>query len=79
MMSASDCGKAGVPKRGPGPTAGPAQVAGFSPTFLDQILIWIARARERRQLARLSDHMLKDIGISRVDAEWESRRRPWQS
>ena len=31
----------------------------------------------RRQLARLDDRMLKDIGLSRADALAEAARAPW--
>lgn len=42
------------------------------------LLTWQARWRGRSHLRRLSDHMLKDIGISRVDAEHESRKHFWR-
>ena len=38
---------------------------------------WRSLARQRRDLARLSDEMLKDIGISRVDALREAKRPFW--
>ena len=31
----------------------------------------------RRQLAEMDDRMLKDIGISRLDAQCEADRLPW--
>ncbi|OOZ36735.1 hypothetical protein BOW51_05730 [Solemya velesiana gill symbiont] len=34
-------------------------------------------ARQRRQLAELSDEMLKDIGISRAEAYREAHRSFW--
>jgi uncharacterized protein YjiS (DUF1127 family) len=42
------------------------------------LLTWFERARERRQLGQLSDHMLKDIGLSRADVESEMSKRFWQ-
>ena len=39
---------------------------------------WPERARQRRQLARLDDRMLGDIGISRGDVESEFRKARWQ-
>jgi uncharacterized protein YjiS (DUF1127 family) len=42
------------------------------------LLVWQARWRERAHLDRLSDHMLKDIGISRLDADQESRKHFWR-
>ena len=40
---------------------------------------WIERYRQRRALLELSDHMLKDIGISRVEAEHEGRKPFWRA
>lgn len=39
---------------------------------------WQERHRTRRDLMRLSDHQLKDIGLSRVDAEEEFQKPFWQ-
>ena len=41
-------------------------------------LIWLERARQRRQLAELSDHMLRDIGLTRADAWAESDKPFWR-
>ncbi|MFN4193674.1 MAG: DUF1127 domain-containing protein [Tabrizicola sp.] len=43
--------------------------------------IWQALmlARSRRALAHLDDHLLADIGLSREDAEAETRRPPWDA
>jgi uncharacterized protein YjiS (DUF1127 family) len=38
----------------------------------------LARKRQRRELLSLSDRMLKDIGISRSDAEGEASKPSWQ-
>lgn len=42
------------------------------------ILAWMERARERRQLVSLNDTMLKDLGISRADAEREYPKPYWR-
>lgn len=42
------------------------------------LLVWQARWRERGRLDRLSDHMLKDLGISRADASREVRKPFWR-
>lgn len=42
-------------------------------------LTWIERARQRRQLGRLSDHMLKDIGLNRGDVEAEAAKPFWRA
>lgn len=39
---------------------------------------WSARARERRSLAGLNDDLLRDLGISRADADAESRKPFWR-
>ncbi|WP_245621772.1 DUF1127 domain-containing protein [Sedimenticola selenatireducens] len=43
----------------------------------DRFHRWRMLARERYLLQTLSDEMLKDIGISRLDAEQEARRPFW--
>jgi uncharacterized protein YjiS (DUF1127 family) len=39
-------------------------------------LTWTDRARQRRQLTALSDHMLRDIGLTRADA-WAEADKPF--
>jgi uncharacterized protein YjiS (DUF1127 family) len=36
---------------------------------------WLEQAAERRRLRSLSDHMLKDMGVSRCDVERAARER----
>jgi uncharacterized protein YjiS (DUF1127 family) len=43
-----------------------------------RLLHWHDLARERRALLALSDDMLKDIGISRAEAEREASRPFWR-
>lgn len=40
---------------------------------------WRERLRTRRDLMRLSDYQLKDIGLSRLDAEKEYVKPFWRS
>jgi len=42
------------------------------------INIWIARSRQRKQLARLDDHLLKDIGYTRAQAQKEISKPFWK-
>ena len=42
------------------------------------VMEWIDRDRERRALRELSDHMLKDIGISRCDVHREATKYFWR-
>jgi uncharacterized protein YjiS (DUF1127 family) len=37
-------------------------------SFIETLRVWRRRMRERDQLARLDDRMLKDIGLSRAEA-----------
>ena len=39
---------------------------------------WPERARQRRQLARMDDRMLSDLGLSRSDVDAEFRKAPWR-
>ncbi len=47
------------------------------PKIVTRIRHGMQVARERRQLAALADHELKDIGLSRVDAMQEYERPFW--
>ena len=38
-----------------------------------------ALRRERRRLAALDDHLLRDIGLDREQAEREARRSDWDA
>ena len=44
----------------------------------DRFESWRERRYERRQLMKLDDRMLRDIGISRADAEFEYRKPFWK-
>jgi uncharacterized protein YjiS (DUF1127 family) len=39
---------------------------------------WRRRTRERGELAELDDRMLKDIGLTRADAEFSSNKPFWR-
>ena len=39
---------------------------------------WLERARQRRALAALDDHSLRDIGITRFEAERETQKPFWR-
>jgi uncharacterized protein YjiS (DUF1127 family) len=45
--------------------------------FFRRLAVAFAIARERRALMALSDHTLKDIGLSRADAYREGKRSFW--
>ena len=46
---------------------------------VEAVLTWHERARERRQLMELGDHMLRDIGMSRAQAFGEADKPFWRA
>jgi uncharacterized protein YjiS (DUF1127 family) len=42
------------------------------------VAVWHERGRSRRALVELNDHMLKDIGITRLDALREASKPFWR-
>jgi len=46
--------------------------------LLDLLSSWLRRARERRALQGLDDGMLKDIGLTRADIEFEVHKPFWR-
>ena len=40
--------------------------------------VWARRRRQRLQLKDLDDHILRDIGISRAEADREMRKPFWR-
>jgi uncharacterized protein YjiS (DUF1127 family) len=42
------------------------------------LLTWHERSRQRHQLQCLSDHMLRDIGLSRADVLAETTKPFWE-
>jgi uncharacterized protein YjiS (DUF1127 family) len=55
----------------------PATLAWIS--VFDSIGLWMERARQRQTLASLPDHMLKDIGVNRIDAHREAGKVFWKA
>ncbi|MEM8554452.1 MAG: DUF1127 domain-containing protein [Pseudomonadota bacterium] len=50
------------------------------PLGLGQILMrWIALAHQRQSLSKLDDRMLKDIGVTRAEADREAKRPAWDA
>ena len=43
-----------------------------------EISEWRRRLRDRRALAMMSDRSLRDIGLTRYDADWEARKPFWR-
>jgi uncharacterized protein YjiS (DUF1127 family) len=46
---------------------------------VDMLWEWRRRRRSRHQLKMMSEHMCKDIGISRADAWCEGRKPFWKA
>ena len=45
----------------------------------DTVLDWQDRARQRHRLGEMDDHLLRDIGLSRADLEYESSKPFWRA
>ena len=45
---------------------------------LKTLQLWFERSRQRRHLASLNDHMLKDIGLDRTDVSIEIEKPFWR-
>jgi uncharacterized protein YjiS (DUF1127 family) len=65
------------PGRPVGRTAAAATGARLAQAY-EQLLGWLERAHQRRHLAQLSDHMLKDIGLTRAEVEAEILKPFWR-
>lgn len=50
---------------------------GLLRALFEGLVAWQRRAEERRQLRRLTDHQLKDMGLTRAAAEEMARRAVW--
>ena len=44
---------------------------------LAKIRLWGEICRQRKQLSKMDDYLLRDIGLSRVDADREANRKFW--
>lgn len=54
--------------------------AGLVPlAVLGMVTTALSISRERRALESLDDHLLRDIGVSRTDAEKETKRPVWDA
>lgn len=54
-------------------------LAGLPRRLLEALLLWQERQSQRRSLMALDDRMLKDLGISRIDAQREFDKPFWQA
>ncbi len=56
-----------------------ASVAHVLDDTLDTLALWRQRAISRRELARLDDRMLHDIGITHIEVESEVTKPFWKA
>jgi uncharacterized protein YjiS (DUF1127 family) len=68
----------GVPGRRPVQEPWLRQASQTIERAVDAILTWRERVRMRRQLLSLDDRLLKDIGITRLQAQSEAEKPFWQ-
>jgi uncharacterized protein YjiS (DUF1127 family) len=55
-----------------------ALAAALPARIFDLVMTWIEREQERRQLAALDHHLLRDIGVTRCDALQEAGKPFWK-
>ena len=53
-------------------------LAALAVRFANVVVSWETRRRTRLHLNTLDDHLLRDIGLTRVEARTESSRLFWQ-
>ena len=61
------------------PSAAHRALRDFLSTVVSTVAAWSGRARQRRALAGLDDHILRDIGIDSRKALEESARPFWKT
>ncbi len=77
MTSVSLLTRQGAAPRGATPGAGPIASGRFAGVF-NRLLLWQERASQRQALSSLDDRMLRDIGVTRAEAERESGKPFWR-
>jgi uncharacterized protein YjiS (DUF1127 family) len=63
----------------PGHQGVPQGATGRLRRGLETVRMWRERARGRRQLLTLDEHVLRDIGITRLQAETEAYKPFWRA
>ena len=53
-------------------------LSGLLGRVFDMLMTWSERARERHELHSMSEHSLRDIGLSRADAAQEYDKPFWR-
>ena len=70
---------ASVPTAAPRKSGAPWHAARPWRRALDTVRLWQQRARGRQQLGTFDDHLLRDIGITRLQAEAEAQKPFWRA
>lgn len=52
---------------------------GLADKIVAKLLLWRQVSAQREELGRMSDELLKDIGISRAEAVHEAQRHFWDT
>jgi len=60
-------------------SGGSGQGRDLAVTLADAVLSWAERGRQRRALGALDDGALRDIGLSRADADHEFSKPFWRT
>ena len=55
-----------------------SEVAAILDRVIETPFVWAERVAERRHLAQLDDHLLRDIGLSRADLDAVSTKPFWR-
>jgi len=66
-----------VPNKAVGVANLPAGLARLFLASLQTLHVWYERSRQRRSLARLDNHILRDIGVDRIAAMEEASKPFW--
>ena len=74
---AASCYPDRIPKETQWQTS-PHRLGGFLRRVREALREWRRRANGRLELARLDDRMLRDIGLTRFDAEYEINKPFWR-
>jgi uncharacterized protein YjiS (DUF1127 family) len=56
-----------------------AEVIAVLDRLFETPFVWAERAAERRHLAELNDHLLRDIGVTRADIDAVSTKPFWRA
>lgn len=76
MTTRTDC--LDCPPAAPATFAPARGLGAFFAAIFNRLAEWQERAEQRAHLARMDDRMLKDIGVSAVDAAREADKPFWR-